>query len=337
MNYRGSYRKLRANAKAAMLAAIEIYNKPRFEYRDEVFVILLLNAWELLLKALVSKSGRSIYYRKRRHEPYRTVTWRDALNRAVASKAWPRAVPHQAVDANLTQLSIYRDSAVHFYNAEGFGIVVYGLAQTSITNCRDVLREAFAEDIADEITWHLLPLGIERPVDPIAYLKGARPSAGRSAVDEFLVELARASEELEQQGIDTGRLMTIYGVKLESVKKIEHADVVVGVSGAITGSEPVYVERRVDPTKSHPLRQNGILEEIGSLHGKPFTSYDFQAIVHQYGLREKPNLCWRDDEVNLVRWSRDIIPFIRNLTELDIQQARNALTAYRRTKTKVAA
>ncbi len=131
--------------------------------------------------------------------------------------------------------------------------------------------------------------------------------------------------------------MTIYGVKLESVKKIEHADVVVGVSGAITGSEPVYVERRVDPTKSHPLRQNGILEEIGSLHGKPFTSYDFQAIVHQYGLREKPNLCWRDDEVNLVRWSRDIIPFIRNLTELDIQQARNALTAYRRTKTKVAA
>jgi len=47
-----------------------------------VFVILLLNAWELLLKALLSKSGRSIYYRKRRQEPYRTLTWRDALNRA---------------------------------------------------------------------------------------------------------------------------------------------------------------------------------------------------------------------------------------------------------------
>jgi hypothetical protein len=320
-----------------MIGAIEIYNKPRFEYRDEVFVILLLNAWELLLKAMLSKAGRSIYYRKRRGEPYRTLGWRDALNRAVASKAWPASIPHQAIDANLTQLAIYRDSAVHFYNAEGFGIVIYGLAQTSITNFRDVLRDALAEDLTDEITWHLLPLGIDRPVDPIAYLRGNRPAGGGSAVDEFLVELARASEELEREGIDTGRLMTVYGVKLESVKRIERADVVVGVSGSGDGSEPVYVERRVDPTKSHPLRQNGILEEIGSLHHKTFTSYDFQAIVHQYGLREKPHLCWRDDEVNLVRWSRDILTFIRGLSELEVQQARSALGAYRRTKAKVAA
>jgi hypothetical protein len=255
----------------------------------------------------------------------------------VASKAFPASVPHQAVSANLTQLTIYRDSAVHFYNAEGFGIIVYGLAQTSITNFRDVLRDALSENLADEITWHLLPLGIDSPVDPIAYLKGHRPSAGSSAVDEFLLELARASEDLERQGIDTGRLMTIYGVKLESVKKIERADVVVGVAGADERSEPVFVERRVDPTKSHPLRQNGLLEEIGSLHGKPFTSYDFQAIVHQYGLREKPNLCWRDEEVNLVRWSRDMIPFIRGLPELEIQQARSALSAYRRSKSRVAA
>ncbi len=337
MNYRGSYRKLRANSKAATIGAIEIYNKPRFEYRDEVFVILLLNAWELLLKAMLSRNGRSIYYRKRRGEPYRTLGWRDALNRAVASNAWPASVPHQAVDANLTQLTIYRDSAVHFYNAQGFGIVVYGLAQTCITNFRDVLREALSEDLADEITWHLLPLGLDRPVDPIAYLKGGRPSAGSSAVDEFLTELARASEELERQGIDTGRLMTIYGVKLESVKKIKHADVVVGVSGTGDGSEPVYVERRVDPTKSHPLRQKGILDEIESHHGKPFTSYDFQAIVHQYGLREKPNLCWRDDEVSLVRWSRDVISFIHNLSELEMQQARNALAAYRRSQARAAA
>jgi EC042_2821-lke REase len=144
-----------------------------------------------------------------------------------------------------------------------------------------------------------------------AYLRGRRPSAGGSAVDEFLVELARASEE--------------------------RADVVVGVAGGDAGSEPVFVERRVDPTKSHPLRQNGLLEEIRSLHGKPFTSYDFQAIVHQYGLREKPNLCWRDEGVNLVRWSRDVIPFIRGLTELEIQQARSALSAYRRSKSRVAA
>jgi len=36
-----------------MLAAIEVYNKPIFEYREETYAILAVNAWELLLKARI--------------------------------------------------------------------------------------------------------------------------------------------------------------------------------------------------------------------------------------------------------------------------------------------
>lgn len=35
----------------AAVAAIEIYNKPNFLYREESFSLLMTNAWELLLKA----------------------------------------------------------------------------------------------------------------------------------------------------------------------------------------------------------------------------------------------------------------------------------------------
>ena len=35
----------------AAIAAIEIYNKPDFSYREEAFCLLMTNAWELLLKA----------------------------------------------------------------------------------------------------------------------------------------------------------------------------------------------------------------------------------------------------------------------------------------------
>jgi hypothetical protein len=35
----------------AAVAAIEIYNKPDFSYREEAFSLLMSNAWELLLKA----------------------------------------------------------------------------------------------------------------------------------------------------------------------------------------------------------------------------------------------------------------------------------------------
>jgi hypothetical protein len=35
----------------AALAAIEIYNKPDFYFREEAFSLLMTSAWELLLKA----------------------------------------------------------------------------------------------------------------------------------------------------------------------------------------------------------------------------------------------------------------------------------------------
>jgi hypothetical protein len=38
VNDRGSYRHLLRNSKSALLAAIEIYNKPRIDHRDECFV-----------------------------------------------------------------------------------------------------------------------------------------------------------------------------------------------------------------------------------------------------------------------------------------------------------
>jgi hypothetical protein len=44
-------------AQAALIAAVEIYNKPSFSYREETFAILAINAWELLLKAKVLKDN----------------------------------------------------------------------------------------------------------------------------------------------------------------------------------------------------------------------------------------------------------------------------------------
>src|SRR5580693_1775746 len=42
---------LAAKSVQAAVAAIEIYNKPSFSYREEAFSLLMTNAWELLLKA----------------------------------------------------------------------------------------------------------------------------------------------------------------------------------------------------------------------------------------------------------------------------------------------
>ena len=178
MYYRGSYRHLLRNSKSALLTAIEIYNKPRFAYRDECFVILLLNAWELALKALLSKNKQSIYYPKKRKQPYRTFSWADAFEKA--KPYVPKALDPLAVGYNLELLANYRDNAVHFYNVHDFGVLIYALAQTSVVNLRDFCAKAFDEDIAAEINWKLLPIGIEPPVDPIEYISRSDHGRGKS-------------------------------------------------------------------------------------------------------------------------------------------------------------
>lgn len=52
-------------SRAACIAAVEIYNRASAPYREETFAILMINAWELLLKARVIKQNngklKSVY------------------------------------------------------------------------------------------------------------------------------------------------------------------------------------------------------------------------------------------------------------------------------------
>ena len=337
MNYRGSYRHLIKNSEAALLAAIEIYNKPRIEYRDESFVILLINAWELILKAMVSKNGGSIFYRKRRNEPYRTLSWTDAFSNA--ERYFPSPIAALPVLRNLELLSAYRDNAVHFYNQKGFGAVIYALAQTSIVNYRDLLSESFHLDLAENINWALLPLGISPPVDPVEYIAGRTASAKQPtpAVRQFLLTLASAADEVKRTGGDTGRLLTVFSIKLESTKKIQKADVLVGVEKQAAVGGPLAIVRTLDPNISHPLRQKEVVARTPDLHGIKFSPHVFQAILWRYKLKEDPVYCWRATEGILTKYSNDIVPRIRQLNKGDVEAALADYRAHCRKKAKASA
>jgi hypothetical protein len=329
VNYRGSYRKLLENSKAAMMAAIEIYNKPAFKYRDECVVILLLNAWELALKALLSKNKKTIFYPKKRKHPYRTLSWQDALTNA--KPLFPKEIPHLPVQRNIELLGTYRDNAVHFYNADSFRVVLYALTQTCIKNFRDLIEKSFGYRLEDEISWQLLPLGIRPPVDIIAYISSDKDFKGKKksdAVRQFLSELAESANEIKKADEDTGRLLTVFNVKLESVKKIGDADVIVGVTKAENSEGPLTVVRTQDPNITHPLRQKTIVNEIANLHGMTFTPYIFQAVVWKYNLKEKSQYCWKATEGILTKYSHDIIAFIKQLPRADLEAAVNEYKNY---------
>jgi len=58
MKINKTYRALLDKSIDSMLSAIEIYNKPNFNYREETFAILAINAWELLLKAYILRDNK---------------------------------------------------------------------------------------------------------------------------------------------------------------------------------------------------------------------------------------------------------------------------------------
>lgn len=311
------------------MAAIEIYNKPAFKYRDECVVILLLNAWELALKALLSKNKKTIFYPKKRKHPYRTLSWQDALTNA--KPLFPKEIPHLPVQRNIELLGTYRDNAVHFYNADSFRVVLYALAQTCIKNFRDLIEKSFGYRLENEISWQLLPLGIRPPVDIIAYISSDKDFKGKKksdAVRQFLSELAESANEIKKADGDTGRLLTVFNVKLESVKKIGDADVIVGVTKAENFEGPLTVVRTQDPNITHPLRQKTIVSEIANLHGMTFTPYIFQAVVWKYNLKENSQFCWKATEGVLTKYSHDIVAFLKQLPRADLESAVNEYKNY---------
>ena len=316
------------------MASIEIYNKPVFQYRDECVVILLLNAWELLLKAILSKHGAPIYYPKQRNQPYRTLSWHDALVQAM--RFIERDIESLPLRLNLELLGTYRDNSVHFYNAKGFSVVMYSLAQTSIKNFRDLQESVFGERLEEKMSWQLLPLGINPPIDVVSYISGksSRLPKQSNAVRQFLSVLAESSLQVKTKGYDTGRLFTVFSVMLQSVKKIGDADVVVGIDRSSGESGPLTIVRTQDPNISHPLLKKDIVKQIPVLQGNRFTSFTFQAIVWRHQLKENPQYCWRAKEGVLTKYSNDVLAYIRRLTRAELERALADYRLHTRPKTR---
>jgi hypothetical protein len=126
--------RLLKNAEAALMSAIEIYNKPTFAYREETFAILALNAWELLLKAKLldlksnkvsclyvyqrkaiakGQQSKKLYTKKNRTGNTMTIGIDECVKRLEQSNVGVA----EPVKKNLEALTEIRDNAVHYINA----------------------------------------------------------------------------------------------------------------------------------------------------------------------------------------------------------------------------
>jgi hypothetical protein len=179
-------------AEAALLAAVEVYNKPNFAYREETFAILALNAWELVLKARLlsinsndtkclhvyeprmTKKGtksKKLYLKRNRSKNPQTLGIWSAV--AALNKASSGAVP-DPVKSNLDALTEIRDNAVHFMNASPtLAKRVLEIGTAAVRNFLELSKQWFQLDLAGCHIF-LMPIGfIQAPGNATAITLGS--------------------------------------------------------------------------------------------------------------------------------------------------------------------
>ena len=149
---------------AATVAAIEIYNKPDFLYREETFSILAINGWELLLKAKWLKENDNkvdSLYQKRKDGLKKCSQSGNPLTLSLgylAKKLVEQGHLGRNVWANMEALTEIRDSSIHFYNrSSSLGVRIQGIGTASIQNFALLVMEWFERDLS-EFNFYLMPL-----------------------------------------------------------------------------------------------------------------------------------------------------------------------------------
>src|SRR4051812_46000749 len=134
----------------AYILALEMINSLSMKYRVENFLILLCNAWELILKSkLIFDNGNNndIYYPAKKGERRRTLSLRDCLVRIFPNEKDP-------IRRNIERIAELRDECVHL-SISAVPKDVMSLFQASVVSYHRKLVDWFDMSIYDRV-----PLGM---------------------------------------------------------------------------------------------------------------------------------------------------------------------------------
>ena len=200
---------------AAAISAIEIYNKPDFKYREETFSVLMMNAWELILKSRIVPQNNNklssiyVYERKLNKDGSKckrlsikvnrsgnpmTIGATKAIEILLASGDTNLKGPCQE---NISILQEIRDNAVHFRNRDHFlGNKIQEVGTASLRNYLNLIRIWFGYDLS-KYNFFLMPLSFYHEFDEATSLSVEKPSDQIKNLIAYITqqEIAHPSDE----------------------------------------------------------------------------------------------------------------------------------------------
>ena len=205
-----------------MIAAIEIHNKPVFQYRYEVCVLLVINAWELSLKAYINK-----------HLPQVNLLDKDGKSKpfteCLSCVASNSGSEFKTIRESIEILYDYRNSIAHFY-PKGLELILYSVLRPNIIFYNDFLMHSFQIDLSRDANLVLLPVSFQKPFSPVDFLTNKSAIAQESPViKRFIESLVSSARRLDAEGIEDS-IIVDYRMHLINENRIKNADIIAGIS-----------------------------------------------------------------------------------------------------------
>lgn len=206
-------------SQAALFAGIEIHNKPNIAYRCPTATILIVNAWELVLKAYIYQyiEKWKIYEKDGKHTisfSKALVLVRDHINFIEKNNNF------MAISENIFQLNEYRCSNIHFAERE-IDPIIFMLLTKAVLNYDSFVKKYFKKDITKEDNLIILPIGLKLPFNPIDYLK----QDYKGAQNDFVNAVIKSIRELNGAGVEDS-IVVGFNLVTDRVKNIKNADII---------------------------------------------------------------------------------------------------------------
>lgn len=252
------------SAESAIFAGIEIHNKPRIPYRYPTATLLVINAWELALKAYVYKYiGKKQIYVDKEH----TISFSKALvyvhehiNKTEGTKDF------NSVKENLFLLSEYRNNNTHYFESE-LDPIIFMLLSKATLNFNAFLEKYFHREIADNENLIILPIGFKLPFEPIEYLNKKTTD---KISNNFMQNVLQSIKKLNDEGVSES-IVVGFSMFVNSVKNISNADIIAAIDPANYDAVAITKEYRLtDNPKAPAIR----IDETELIKQKYPYSYD---------------------------------------------------------------
>lgn len=215
------------NSILAYFAAIELHNKPNIAYRYETVTLLIMNAWELALKAFIRKyiKNKSIFENEKHTISFDKATKHvdDYINEKIKPKSF------MATKENLILLEDYRNNIVHFYN-EALEPYIFMLVARAALNFVEFIKLFFKKDIIANEGLFIMPLGFKLPFKPEDFLsKNSANYISSAESKNFIDKILKVISDLKESGVEESIVLG-FNIYLESVKTITNSDLLVAIT-----------------------------------------------------------------------------------------------------------